>query len=1036
LSQEHQLPSVKDDVERIVDLFTQKLGYKRVLPGLADDPKHAYIEEKLSTWLKERNASDCIVFYYSGHGMVEHGEHYLLTNESEIDNLAVTALPTAQLARMLAGSCVRQFLVILDTCYSGQGSQNFANIANLYSTSLHPDHESACRLYAIAAARPTEEAFQSAFSEVFVDVLQNPPLACGNERFLVSYEHLIEEVNQKLKSEKKVRQKANLTPPQNLQGPPNFFPNPRWSPSDSALPLNPKSNNLPSELPIRRTRPNLSLMTVTVACVAIIIATIWYVANSPSREANSSSADDGGPPPIEPTTSVSDQASLPGAEDAGPLSSVPSPSIWKDLGLILQDHALLHYFESAASSSLPGADLHGNVDFGGARTFVPEGVEFDVAWTGAPSVDADGKPHFARPDQKIERILSVKTALTESWTCQLRPAGLLTSGVQFGPGLMIATSTSMANTVKEYSGPSLTRVCWVPRFEKNRNIAVNEWLKELKDGNPLQQLAAAAAILSQGPLITDSNARQKLAKQLLDFLKVGPDKSFMRLVAIATARLDAETSISALETIAVSHQSEFRQADAACAIGLLDPITPRLLTTIREIIAESNTRGRQVLLGELSHQQRILRFSDEETEQSLRQLLRHSLTTDSDESCRATAATVIERIWFFSESSKRSEADLDAIRRALTRTSITVFEKNMLQGVLDRMSAAVHARPLSAPQKALNTFKYFEFKTINGTRAEFSHDGSRLAVMGGADVWAFSLQTGQSWRFVGEDPRSIETIAVSGDGSYIAGMAAGTNEQPTSVYVWKCQDSGEMSDSPISPITSVGPAKLVAPNRGIAFTEDNRLLVNMGKNQAEKDQLLILDAAEDFRQLRELVGRNGTWRDLTTVETEGTIRGLSPDGTVFAVSSVTKPGMNVEVRTPDGVNVASLPKGEWGSQVRFSHCGEYLVIRRPRQDLAEFEVWKTNPTEFVGSCTFPSIHFSNMNLSPDGRSLALVDSDGQGKIYRASAGLKFELENEKTETNDICFSPDGLHIAWIKWGGKVIIEPHSNSWSPAAGHHD
>ena len=82
---DRQLPSVKEDLKRIVELFEGEFGYERVLPGLGDSPPHDYFRTQLSSWLKEpeRKESDIIVLYYSGHGAPEGGEHYLLMTDSD-----------------------------------------------------------------------------------------------------------------------------------------------------------------------------------------------------------------------------------------------------------------------------------------------------------------------------------------------------------------------------------------------------------------------------------------------------------------------------------------------------------------------------------------------------------------------------------------------------------------------------------------------------------------------------------------------------------------------------------------------------------------------------------------------------------------------------------------------------------------------------------------------------------------------------------------------------------------------------------------
>ena len=199
LPEERQLPSVEDDLHRIVELFQCKLGYERVLAGLGENPPHTYFSEKLSGWLKdrERKASDRIVFYYSGHGVVEGSEHYLMMTDSKESNLAGTAFLTADLGRMLNGTPIRHMIVILDTCHAGAGGGDFGVIAHKYVSSLRANYATSCGFYALAAARPKEEAREGAFSAAFVRAVQDPPSECGGDgqEYLSSYEHLVEAIN-------------------------------------------------------------------------------------------------------------------------------------------------------------------------------------------------------------------------------------------------------------------------------------------------------------------------------------------------------------------------------------------------------------------------------------------------------------------------------------------------------------------------------------------------------------------------------------------------------------------------------------------------------------------------------------------------------------------------------------------------------------------------------------------------------------------------------------------------------------------------
>lgn len=209
---ESALPSVRVDLRRIVDLFTQKLGYQRVLSELGDNPTSGALIEKVSDWLrdKDRQASDVIVFYYSGHGSVEGQKHYLLTSNSRENNLVGTALPTESLAHMLFKTPIQQFLVLLDACYSGRGAGDFSAIAAEAVSTIGRVEGLPSGIYAIAASRPKEEANQGAFAEAFVRVVENPPGPyAGNRPAYLDLAPLVASINEKLKGRSE-RQHASL----------------------------------------------------------------------------------------------------------------------------------------------------------------------------------------------------------------------------------------------------------------------------------------------------------------------------------------------------------------------------------------------------------------------------------------------------------------------------------------------------------------------------------------------------------------------------------------------------------------------------------------------------------------------------------------------------------------------------------------------------------------------------------------------------------------------------------------------------------
>ena len=229
LPDDAQLPSVRDDLRFIVKVFTKKLGYERVLPKLGNNPTSDTLRRGLSNWLRhhDRRASDVIVFYYSGHGGVESKIHYMLTSDSQETNLVGTALPTENLAKMLDGTPIQQLLVLLDTCYSGQGAVDFFRFAAEVVRSLGRGEELPSGIYAMAAARPKDEAQQGAFAQAFAHAVENPtgPYA-GNRQPYLLFDPLVDSINAEFKN-RHLGQRARLH-----SGPvgsvPRILPNPHY----------------------------------------------------------------------------------------------------------------------------------------------------------------------------------------------------------------------------------------------------------------------------------------------------------------------------------------------------------------------------------------------------------------------------------------------------------------------------------------------------------------------------------------------------------------------------------------------------------------------------------------------------------------------------------------------------------------------------------------------------------------------------------------------------------------------------------------
>jgi len=219
-----ELASVAEDLVKINTLFCQTLGYERAIPELNLDPTREQFRNSLSDWFGTRSGKrDVLVIYYSGHGDVEGGRHYLLATDSDPSDLLGTALETEFLARRIASSDVRLALLLIDTCYSGVGATDITTVVqqtkNLFATAN-------AGIFVIAAARPKQEAQQGVFADALLSVLFDERL--GGERQLFLEPTSISVAINRYFRDRKLSQLCLISSTYSGYEDPPFFPNPRY----------------------------------------------------------------------------------------------------------------------------------------------------------------------------------------------------------------------------------------------------------------------------------------------------------------------------------------------------------------------------------------------------------------------------------------------------------------------------------------------------------------------------------------------------------------------------------------------------------------------------------------------------------------------------------------------------------------------------------------------------------------------------------------------------------------------------------------
>lgn len=91
----------------------------------ADSPANAVTREQLKSRLEELflNDTDISLFFFSGHGYIEHSGGYLITSECRTGD---NGLLFDNLLKLIAESHAKNVIIILDCCYSGDfGNSSF-----------------------------------------------------------------------------------------------------------------------------------------------------------------------------------------------------------------------------------------------------------------------------------------------------------------------------------------------------------------------------------------------------------------------------------------------------------------------------------------------------------------------------------------------------------------------------------------------------------------------------------------------------------------------------------------------------------------------------------------------------------------------------------------------------------------------------------------------------------------------------------------------------------------------------------------------
>jgi WD40 repeat protein len=166
-------PRIVDSVTQMTRTFTTDFGYERAT-SLDIDPGLEQIRTEIRKFCLDRDEDDVVALYYTGHADEVNGKHRVWAGDTS-DNVSGT-LETAHLAElMLVGTPLRHALIILDTCFAGQGGAE-ALLASVPSVG----EGGGKTLALLTAAYPREQIVAGDFARLFTRAVEGPAVA-GHE---------------------------------------------------------------------------------------------------------------------------------------------------------------------------------------------------------------------------------------------------------------------------------------------------------------------------------------------------------------------------------------------------------------------------------------------------------------------------------------------------------------------------------------------------------------------------------------------------------------------------------------------------------------------------------------------------------------------------------------------------------------------------------------------------------------------------------------------------------------------------------------
>lgn len=225
-SPEANRPGLVEARQKIIDLFTRRLGYTHVSDLGLDPDRNALLQhlDRFAT-APDRRPEDIVAVYLAGHGQLIGStprRHMFFPADADLAKPKL-ALPTAQIAAALTDDTkLTQVLLILDTCYAGQGGGDAISAA-LESLRRSIDDDPS-GIAVIASAQPAQQALEGALPDLLTAAVESRSIA-GERPSTLDLGALVTHMN--ADPSRPATQRIEWDAARLTGDIPDFFPNPR-----------------------------------------------------------------------------------------------------------------------------------------------------------------------------------------------------------------------------------------------------------------------------------------------------------------------------------------------------------------------------------------------------------------------------------------------------------------------------------------------------------------------------------------------------------------------------------------------------------------------------------------------------------------------------------------------------------------------------------------------------------------------------------------------------------------------------------------